>query len=417
MMFNAWFPILEIFLYLGIREIYRFMDRGYSCFNCSKYNTKTKTLNQYIEVYVGGVYYMHFKYSGILNIVYVTLMYGVGLPYLFPAAVYAMVVLYITEKFMLYYSYRQPPSYDQRLSNYVIRLMLGAPVLMLFFGYWMLSSKQLISNNYLSPREYGNDPKLSNHTMGDIFGGYTVKDEEGNSITASENPAWPVLMCAFIMLILACFHRHLNTILEKFWEIADIDPNEEIADYWKTLDMHDLGYSYHEELKGRSLFKKIYGDEKFKMMDDHSFSNLEKEYKRRMALHEKIERGETDEQLDPKATIQGTHSYDILANPNYFDDFIYIPVYQALDDNPTPEFGNNEMKDKRTKFIIDADDDEENDEWVCDKVRVGLNMAYLHEDIATDFVFSDTKLRPNTKQLKAASNVIGSLLFTPGKAE
>lgn len=101
---------------------------------------------------------MHFKYSGILNIVWVTLMYGVGLPYLFPAAVYALVVLYVTEKFMLYYSYRQPPSYDQRLSNYVIKLMLGAPVFMLFFGYWMLSSKQLISNNYLSPRAFGNDP-------------------------------------------------------------------------------------------------------------------------------------------------------------------------------------------------------------------------------------------------------------------
>lgn len=121
--------------------------------------------------------------------------------------------------------------------------------------------------------------------------------------------------------------------------------------------------------------------------------------------------------LDPKATIQGTHSYDILANPNYFDDFIYIPVYQALDDNATPAFGDKEMKEKRTKFIIDADDDEDNDEWVCDKVRVGLNMAYLHEDVATDFVFSATKLRPSTSQLKVASNVIGSLLFTPGKEE
>lgn len=148
------------------------MDRGYSCINCDKYNTKAKTLNQYIETYVGGVYYMHFKYSGILNIVFVTLMYGVGLPYLFPTAVAALVILYYTEKALLYYSYRQPPSYDQRLSNFVIRMMLGGPVLMLFFGYWMLSSKQLISNEYLSPREFGNDPELSQHTMGDVFSSY-----------------------------------------------------------------------------------------------------------------------------------------------------------------------------------------------------------------------------------------------------
>jgi hypothetical protein len=248
---------------------------------------------------------MHFKYSGILNIVYVTLMYGIGLPYLFPAAVYALVVLYISEKGMLYYSYRQPPSYDQRLSNYVIRLMLGAPVLMLFFGYWMLSSKQLISNNYLSAREFGNDPQLSNHTMGDIFGGYKVVDEEGNALTPSENPAWPVLIMAFVMLIIASFHRLLNDAFDKLfpcWVIGDCDPNEDIADYWKSLDMHDIGYSYHEELKGRSLFN-IYGKDKLKMMDDYSFSMLEKEYLRRMEIQAKINKGETTESLDPKATI------------------------------------------------------------------------------------------------------------------
>jgi len=408
MVFNAWFPIVEIVLYAGIRELYRFCDRGYS-FNCSKYNTRSKTLNQYIEMSVGGVYFMHFKYSGILNIVYVTLMYGIGLPYLFPTAVAALVILYISEKALLYYSYRMPPSYDQRLSNFVIKMMLGAPVMMLFFGYWMLSSKQLIANDHLTGREFGNDAELSQHTMGDIF------SEDGWN-----NPAWPMLLMAFICLIFCCFHKLLNELFDKVfpcWTIGDIDPNEDIADYWKTLDMHDLGFSYHEEMKGRNLFN-IYGPQKFKMMDDYSFGKLETEYKRRMEISLRIENGETSLSLDPKASVVGAHSYDILANPNYFDDFIYIPVFQPLENNPTPAYGCKDMKDQRTKFIIDNDDDEDNDEWVCDKVRVGLNMAYLHEDVATDFTFSDTKLHANAKQIKVASNVIGDLLFgnTP-KAE
>lgn len=50
------------------------------------------------------------------------------------------------------------------------------------------------------------------------------------------------------------------------------------------------------------------------------------------------------------------------------------------------------MKAKRGKLIIDNDADEGNDDWVADKIRVGLNLAYVEEDVARDFVFSDTKL-------------------------
>ena len=48
---------------------------------------------------------------------------------------------------------------------------------------------------------------------------------------------------------------------------------------------------------------------------------------------------------------------------------------------------------KRAQFIIDNDDNEENDAWVCDKVRIGLNLAYLHEDTARKFIFNETQLR------------------------
>lgn len=71
----------------------------------------------------------------------------------------------------------------------------------------------------------------------------------------------------------------------------------------------------------------------------------------------------------PESTISNVHHYDILCNPNYFDDFVYIPNYSA---------GCEElMNERRQKFIIDNDADEGNDDWVCDKIRVGLNLAYI----------------------------------------
>ena len=38
------------------------------------------------KVYCGGDYVIHFKYSGVLNVVYVTMFYGMGMPILFPIA-------------------------------------------------------------------------------------------------------------------------------------------------------------------------------------------------------------------------------------------------------------------------------------------------------------------------------------------
>lgn len=66
---------------------------------------------------------MHFKYSTIMNIVFTTLMFGFGMPILFPFAVIGLFNLYVSEKALLYYSYRQPPNYNNILSNSVINTM------------------------------------------------------------------------------------------------------------------------------------------------------------------------------------------------------------------------------------------------------------------------------------------------------
>ena len=40
------------------------------------------------DLWIDGNYVLHFKYSGILNIVFITMMYGMGLPLLFPIAAF-----------------------------------------------------------------------------------------------------------------------------------------------------------------------------------------------------------------------------------------------------------------------------------------------------------------------------------------
>lgn len=68
-------------------------------------------------------------------------------------------------------------------------------------------------------------------------------------------------------------------------------------------------------------------------------------------------------------TLQGVHSYDILANPLYLDDFQYVTAAEV----------------DRDQMIIDDDSDEENDSAQSDLVRVMINLAYLTENEAKAF--------------------------------
>lgn len=73
-----------------------------------------------MNLYAGPVYMLHYKYSAVLNICFVTFMYGFGIPLLFPIAVFSLTILYFVEVSMLFYSYRMPPMYDERLSMLVL---------------------------------------------------------------------------------------------------------------------------------------------------------------------------------------------------------------------------------------------------------------------------------------------------------
>jgi len=116
MIFNVYYPLIEVIGYWALRVLFRCLDRG------CKFNgtTKSTSIQGYLSVYQGPIYFMHYKYSSILTIVYITFMYGFGMPILFPIAMASFLVLYFVEKIMLFYGYVMPPMYDERLSNDVL---------------------------------------------------------------------------------------------------------------------------------------------------------------------------------------------------------------------------------------------------------------------------------------------------------
>jgi hypothetical protein len=175
-----------------------------------------------------------------MNIVFITLMYGVGLPILYPIAVLALVILYVSEKFMLYYAYQVPPMYDEKLSQNVIAHLKVAPLIMLLSGFWMLSSHQLLSNENLTPKARTRDVNITGHTMG------SITHKEGWAA-----PSYPLIVVAMIFFILIVFSTYLNNQFNRvFTKYNCEEPLEDVEDldtYWNSLSEKDRIWTIKEE--------------------------------------------------------------------------------------------------------------------------------------------------------------------------
>jgi len=58
------------------------------------------------ETYIGPEFLPPFQYSFILNVVLCTFFFGFIIPMLFPLCFFILLVMYVCERMMIFYSYR-----------------------------------------------------------------------------------------------------------------------------------------------------------------------------------------------------------------------------------------------------------------------------------------------------------------------
>jgi hypothetical protein len=144
MMFNVYFPVCMEFLWFGIRSLKRLFDIKGT--DDQDHFSNSVTIQQYINKWSGPQFFIHYKYSSILNITFITMVFGIAIPSLFLTAAASLFVLYCLEVYMLFYVYKRPPQYDVQLNNYVLKRLAWAPFFMLAFGFWYLSNPMLNGN-------------------------------------------------------------------------------------------------------------------------------------------------------------------------------------------------------------------------------------------------------------------------------
>ena len=97
------------------------------------------------------------------------MIFGFGMPILFPICAVALIVRYFVEVSSLFYSYDVSKKFEKAISQQVMTILLFAPAFYLIFGYWMVSSKQLISNENLTQVRNEESVIPSYHTLSSLI--------------------------------------------------------------------------------------------------------------------------------------------------------------------------------------------------------------------------------------------------------
>jgi len=145
MIINSILPYVGLVTAFVVPGLKRKMDRK---FGNDVYVSKKTSMSAYRDLYSGPEYVIHFKYSGILNIMYITMMYGLGMPLLFPVAAFNFANQYLCERIVVAFCVRQPPALDDKLTKNALDKLKWSPILFLFNGYWMLSNRQIFENKW-----------------------------------------------------------------------------------------------------------------------------------------------------------------------------------------------------------------------------------------------------------------------------
>ena len=165
---------------------------------------------------------MHFKYAGMLNVIFVTFTYGMAIPVLFPLAFVFFAVSSVVERLTLAYSYRKPPMFDDQLNRAALSYLKVAPLFMMLFGYWCLGNNQIFGDQ-VSGRLHKTDPVITDHTGIDV---------------SPRKPSFVLLLMSGAMLIFLIFTGILKKLLiacRIMTEEPEIEVDEGLGTYAQSL--------------------------------------------------------------------------------------------------------------------------------------------------------------------------------------
>jgi len=309
------------------------------------------TAQAYVDLYAGPVYLIHYRYSMILLHIGCAFLYGTAMPVLFVVAFFAFLILYINERVLVCYYYREPPSFDEQITMKAISLIRWLPTMCLPFIFWQMGNRQIFeTETYILDR--ASDVKLSGHTIETA-----MTHTNPLQMTYNSGPF-------FLFVSIVTFY-----ILKWFKEMVLDDEEEEdqlcegLADYYSALEENDKAVLIGTE----KYFLENYGIRTFQ---EAQFERLQK-----------------SEGADLEKIIMGVATYRPMDNLRYQQELQFEPPRLEEDGS---------IKRDGVIFISTVEQEEPVDESVgtdknqADIALIALNMSYVPHDKRATLNF-DTK--------------------------
>ena len=204
------------------------------------------------------------------------------IPLLFPIALFGIVNMYVNERLLLAYYYKQPPIYDMDLHQESLRKVKLAPILCFLFGCWTFGNTHIFYNQ-ADFKEYRNEKTNPNH--------YVFSDKGYDATQPS--------FIFFIIAVMVQFGNFNYSIFDKYFKIRStrkLDLNEHLGTYWSCLSAYHQKLWYTSETYKRKVLK-------IKTISEDNLEILRKQ------------------KNEKSRTLIGYPNYDILSNLQYADMF------------------------------------------------------------------------------------------------
>jgi len=82
------------------------------------------------------------------------------MPPLYGIACLAFTILWINERLLICYYYREPPAFDEKMTLLTLDIVKWVPFIMLPMAFWQLGNRQIF-DNVVTPIIFKSDIKLT----------------------------------------------------------------------------------------------------------------------------------------------------------------------------------------------------------------------------------------------------------------
>lgn len=339
---QAIWPLIEFGMFWSILTVQRCYDRK---FTSDTYISSQPSVQAYIDLYAGPIYLIHYRYAAILLQIAVAFSYGCAMPPLYLIACLAFVILYINERLLVCYYYREPPAFDEKMTMLTLDIGKWVPYVMLPMAFWQLGNRQIYENE-IQQIDFKTDVRLSSHTI-------VTAMEHMNPLfmTYNSGPLWCLI---FIFLGSFIYGR----CCDKGGADEDEDDQlvEGLDDYFVALKNRDKSALIGQEETFLNTYAvKTFSDQQLTQLKNSETAELEK-------------------------VIMGVATYRLLDSLDYQQAFQYEPARKK--DSGVCERDNviliSTQEDEDTKNCV-------NEPAQQDAIYLAVNLAYIPESKRSTF--------------------------------